>query len=128
MYRGLPGKNYENEPDVKEGDLHFTVVPAVQATFPGGVIQMEEYLLANVTAKIPKTDPSDGPYPAVVSFLVDENGKVSGTRISQSSAMPEVDRILLDAFRKMPAWKPAEQPKGTKVKQQFRMLFGGGGC
>jgi len=37
-------------------------------------------------------------------------------------------KLILDETKKMPKWKPAKNSEGIKIKQEFSIPFGGGGC
>ena len=102
--------------------LGISVMPDVEALYPGGLTQVVDYLRGNVTKNLPAED-STSIYEkmkvAEVKFTVDETGKVINAQISKSSNDESIDKLLLEATSKMPAWKPAMTIKGEKVKRQF---------
>ena len=67
---------------------------------------------------------------AIVSFTVNEDGKIADAIVSKSSGDAATDKLLLKAINKMPKWKPAETADGTKVKQAFEFSVSGNtkGC
>ena len=88
---------------------------------------MKEYLKENGIDKI--SEKALGIFQqALISFTVDTDGNITDAEISQTSGDPETDKVLLDALNKMPKWKPAENSKGIKVKQEFEFSVGNGGC
>ena len=110
--------------------IHYdvTVVPEIEAAYSSGKEAMNKYLKEKAIDKLP--DSKDNPYQAIVSFTVTEEGKIADTQITKSSGSASTDKLLLKAITKMPAWKPAQKAKGTKVKQSFEFTVdtGGNGC
>ena len=94
-------------------------VPAIQAEYIGGYKQLTKYLKDNVVNKLPPTTSNQNIEKVVVKFFVDENGKTTGATIFKTSTDPKVDKLFIDAINNMPQWKPAENPKGKKTKQEF---------
>ncbi len=124
-------KNPENDKlgngiRIREGEYVVTVVPEIEAEFPGGFEQLSLYLRENFVNKITKKGAYENIHPTLVRFSVNEKGQIVGAKISSTSGDPEIDNLLLDATNKMPVWKPAENPNGIKVKQEFSIPFGGG--
>ena len=105
-----------------------TVVPEVEAEYPGGFKQITEYYTGNALNKIAGENASDKIRQAVVTFKVSEEGEILEAKIARSSTDLTIDKLLLEATNKMPKWKPAENGKGVKVKQEVSIPFGGGGC
>jgi TonB family protein len=104
-----------------------TVVPEIEAEFFGGSLEMTKYLKENIIYKIPETVPKQ--FNGIAVFTVNENGEISNAKISNTSGDSKIDELLLEAAYKMPKWKPAENSKGIKVKQEFEIIIGkGGGC
>ena len=128
--------NYKNQSDdsfgsrsgIKEGVSTVTVVPDTEAEYPGGHKEITEYFTKNVIDKIAAPSTSQKIQNAIVRFTINEEGKIVDAKISRTSTDPYIDKLLLDATAKMPKWKPAENSKGIKVKQEFVIPFGGGGC
>ena len=100
--------------------IHYdvTVVPEFEAEYLTGTQEMTEYLKKNAIDKIPETI-SKQLTSAIVSFTVNEDGKIADAMVSRSSGDAATDKLLLKAINKMPKWKPAETADGTKVKQAF---------
>jgi TonB family protein len=94
-------------------------VPEIQAEYPGGYKELIKYLKTTVTDKLTSTQTTNNVGKVVVKFFVDENGKTTDAKIFKTSNDATVDKLFIDAVNKMPVWKPAEQPKGKKVKQEF---------
>ena len=104
-----------------------TVVPETEAEYPGGYQQMTQYLQENAIDKI--SDSTSGQLQQViVRFTVNEKGEIANAQIFNSSGDQKTDKLLLKAINKMPKWQPAENSKGTIVKQEFEFIVGNGGC
>lgn len=116
--------------DVKEmNDMHFalTVVPEIEAEYLGGNQLMTQYLKENTINKISEAK-SKTLQAATVKFTIDEEGEIANVQISKTSGDRKIDKLLLKAIHKMPKWRPAENSKGIKVKQDFVFNIGSGGC
>ena len=123
--------NEKDKPDndkVVEGVLPVKVVPETEAKFPGGDKQINEYLKNQVISKITERNASEKLRQAIVKFTINEEGRIVDTKVFRTSTDPEIDKLLLVAFNKMPKWSPAKNSKGIKVKQQFTVPFGNNGC
>jgi beta-lactamase regulating signal transducer with metallopeptidase domain len=76
-----------------------------QATFPGGMDAMFEWIKKNI-----RYSNEDTIHPSkkdvVVNFVVDANGKIVNTLILKG-INPEIDAEVLKVVSQMPAWKPA---------------------
>lgn len=104
-----------------------TIVPEIEAEFIGGSLEITKYLKENVIYKI--TDAIPKQFNGIVIFTVNEYGEITNAKISNTSGDSKIDELLLEAAYKMPKWKPAEDSKGIKVKQDFEIIIGkGGGC
>ncbi len=114
-------------PDIRK--IHFveTVVPDVEAQFPGGHDQLTIYVAQNAIDKIPDNLTKEIPR-AIISFTVSETGEVMNAKISNSSKHPEIDNLLLQAIMRMPMWKPAENAMGVRISQEFEFIVGKEGC
>jgi TonB family protein len=106
--------------DIVEGNLTLTVLPEIEAEFPGGYLQVTDYFKKALKEKVAKSNAKN----ASIKFTVNENGVVSNARIGESSGNKNIDKILLEATTNMPKWKPARNSKGTSVKQEFHVMLG----
>jgi TonB family protein len=61
-----------------------------------------------------------------VKFTVNEEGGIMNPKMLRTSRDSKADKLVLEAISKMPKWKPAQNSKGVKVKQEFTVPFGGG--
>lgn len=127
-FKNQTENSLESAGNTKEGEYIVTVIPETEAVYPGGFKQFTEYLKENVFDKISEKSTSEKIQQAVVKFAVNEEGQIVDARISKTSTVPKIDQLLLDATNKMPKWTPAESTKGKKVKQEFSIPLGGGGC
>ncbi|MEI6749588.1 MAG: energy transducer TonB [Bacteroidales bacterium] len=127
-YKNGANNSPDNAGKIIEGEYTVTVVPDTEAEYPGGSKQITAYLTDNIINEIHRKGTYDKIMQAVVNFTVNEDGDVVDTKISTTSTDPKIDKIILDAMNRMPGWRPAENPKGIRVKQVFSIPFGGGGC
>ncbi|HMG15271.1 MAG TPA: energy transducer TonB [Saprospiraceae bacterium] len=105
-----------------------TVIPEIEADYIGGHEALMEYIKKNGIDKIPEKDPKHA-IEASIRFTVNEVGEISNAKISRASDDPKTDNLLLDIINKMPKWRPAENSKGIRVKQEFVFnVSNRGGC
>lgn len=107
--------------------VKMTVVPDIQAEFEGGYENLKKYLKDNLIDRIIENTPPEFQKGKVV-FKIDPNGKLVDAEILESSGDTDMDNFLLEVFRNMPYWKPAQNATGEKVKQRFEFSMGIGGC
>ncbi len=107
--------------------VKMTVVPDIQAEFEGGYENLKKYLKDNLIDRIIENTPPEFQKGKVV-FKIDPNGKLVDAEILESSGDINMDIFLLEVFRNMPNWKPAQNATGEKVKQRFEFSMGIGGC
>jgi TonB family protein len=105
--------------------MHYStsVIPELEAEFPGGEQQMNKYLKEKAIDKISEGASKIFKF-AIIKFTVDEEGKITNAQIATASGDPKIDKLLLKAINKMPKWKPAENPMGIKAKQSFEFSVG----
>lgn len=104
-----------------------TVVPDIEAAYPGGQDKLTYYLKENAISKIPATSVQQF-LPAIVRFTVDEKGDIAKARIFQSSGNQKTDKLLLQVIKNMPKWEPASNSAGINVSQDFEFTVGVNGC
>ena len=127
MYKpSLAIKPQKNIRDLR-GVLNISILPKQEAEFTGANKGITNYFNANVINKIQKKD-MDNFFKAVLNFSIDEEGRTKDIFLSESSSKAYIDKIILDATANMPSWKPAKNEKGMRVKQIFKIPFGGRGC
>lgn len=114
-------------PDVRKMHFVITVVPEVEAVYPGGHAELRSYLKENAIDLIPEAS-SQNIGLAIIHFTVNEQGKITDARVAESSKDSDIDKLLLKAIRKMPDWKPAVNAEGTFVGQEFEFVVGNLGC
>ena len=113
---------------IYEAKYTVTIVPETEALYPGGFKQFSNYINENVINKTNRQLTFRKFQQLIAKFTITEEGKIINAKITNSSADLKTDKLLLDAINKMPKWKPAENAKGTKVKQEFVLPLGGSGC
>jgi hypothetical protein len=121
-FRFKPGKTAASmiTREVVEGNLTLTVLPEIEAEFPGGYLQVADYFKKTLKEKTGKSKAEN----ASIKFTVGENGVAANARIGISSGNIKTDKILLEAITNMPKWKPAKNSKGIAVKQEFHVMLG----
>jgi TonB family protein len=108
-------------------NVSMMVIPEIEAEFIGGNKKLSKYFNEKVINVLYEKTPVQF-QKGIVNFTVNEKGEIENAKISVSSGDPATDKFLLDSINKMPKWKPAENFKGTKVKQDFVFSLGSGGC
>jgi len=108
-------------------NIALTVVPEIEAQYLSGQDDIKKYLKDYVIKKITETVPQEF-QKGIVTFTIDEAGEVTNAKISLTSGDAKTDKFLLNTISSMPKWKPAQNAKGEKVKQEFVFTFGVGGC
>lgn len=92
------------------------------AEFPGGVIEMEKYVLQHLRPpagyQVPR---STGVY---TRFIVSDRGVISDVRIVRGSGNPAFDDSVKAVIRRMPAWKPA-MVEGNAVNSFYNLPMSG---
>ncbi|MES2140188.1 MAG: hypothetical protein V4511_10825 [Bacteroidota bacterium] len=127
-YKNQINDNINSGDKIIGGQLTVTVVPELEAEYPGGFKQLTEYLIKNVINKIPEKGAYQKIEQAIVKFTVNEEGQIVETKMFRWSQDLQTNKLIVDAINKMPKWKPAENSKGVKIKQAFSIPFGGDGC
>lgn len=113
---GMPGGNAPQGPR-----------PA-QATFPGGNMQMQQFIRNNTYyPEQLKSQKVNGR--ATVSFTVDTDGSIINPVITNNAEVYIMDKEALRTIMVMPDWIPAETEDGTPVqaKHSATINFGSGG-
>jgi TonB family protein len=119
-------KYYGVDSDVKEGKIAVTLVPEVEAVYTGGgVKELTEYLSGYVKKQNVSSTKPDAIQNASVLFTVTEDGSLSDIKLRQASGDHKTDKLLLEAIKQMPKWKPAQNAQGKPIKQTIHFAFGG---
>lgn len=106
------------------GEYTVAVVPDKEAEFPGGYKQFSDYIESNVLNKTCGKSIQNIAR-AAVAFTVNEDGQIINSRMFFTSNNSEVDKLILEAIKKMPKWVPAKNACGIRVQQEFVIPFGG---
>ncbi len=114
-------------PAISSLKLSATVIPDQEAAYATGEKQMEQFLAESVMKKLPRNMSFQNEL-AKVLFTIAESGAVQNARLLKSTGDASTDQLLLNAFYKMPHWKPASISTGEKVKQDFVFLIRERGC
>lgn len=118
----LTGKPEDSKMNVK-----YTVVPDKEAECSVNNKELRKYFDQSAIDKLP-ADFSKRNINPILIFTINENGEVSEAKITNPSGDEKIDKLLLDAVYHMPKWKPAQNAKGTKFKQEFIFRLNGSGC
>lgn len=116
-------KQSGKEEDMKKVKFSYTLIPEIEAQYSGGQELLQQYLQENVMNEISDSYKKNLEQ-ATVSFVINEEGKVTNARISDTSEDEKIDQLLLDVINKMPKWNPARNWNGEKVTQEFRFDVG----
>lgn len=90
----------------------------VMPEFPGGQEALQKFVEENVNYEQAAIDNTEGT--VRVSFIVDENGKVSKPIVIGQSPDKELKEEALRVVREMPAWRPGTV-KGKTVKTRLEL-------
>lgn len=97
----------------------FTIVEEMP-TFPGGDQALLEYMAKNT--KYPPLARENGLQGiVVVTFVVDENGKINNVQVLRGIG-GGCDEEAIRVVQSMPAWKPGKQ-RGMPVRVQYNLPF-----
>jgi tonB family C-terminal domain len=84
-----------------------TLTSQTMPEFPGGIKALFEYLKIKIELPIHAIE-CGIPGRVIVSFTVDENGKVKSPHILRG-VDPRLDTMALERVQQMPQWKPATE-------------------
>ena len=120
-------------------DMHvyLTVIPEVEAVYPGGIDNVMSYLrdnctkemtnyLSNRSLELQNSSSMDPVFK--IRFSINETGHTADIEMEESSGSTDIDNALLELVSQMPKWSPAQNGNGKPVKQQFELLIGSRGC
>lgn len=123
-------KNYQTGHfDDKQLNHIMTVIPEKEAEYKSGYDELIRYLAENSRNEIAEIKPNQLET-AYIQFTVTEKGEISDIDLKKTSGSSQIDKLMFEIIRVMPDWKPAENSKGEKVKQNFEFALGvpGDGC
>jgi len=107
--------------------VDISVVPIKEANFSSSYDNLIAYFVKNSKEKV-STKIMSQLDPSSISFIVNEEGRTEDVEVTKSCGDENIDRLFIDLILKMPAWEPAEDDAGNKVKQQLQFNFGLDGC
>lgn len=125
-YKDQTNDSWGSRNNVIEGETVLAIIPDKEAEYPGGWKQLSEYFNASVIKRIDEPKMSDKIYQAIVKFIVNEEGQIVNAEITRTSSNKHIDQLLLKAVNQMPKWRPAENAKGLRIKQEIIIPFGSG--
>jgi TonB family protein len=115
---------YSDEPNaLKNINLTYTIIPVIEAAYPGGSSSLNAYFKERTIEKISDIEVSE-PQFAKVKFTVDQEGLITEIMISKSSGINKLDELLIDVIANMPKWHPAENSAKEKIKREFELIVG----
>ena len=114
----IPNNNLQDNP-ARTMNAVLTVVPIKEAKFPGGYLQLKEYLRKNIISQIPTEVEL-----AKVRYTVDAHGQATDVNFLTSSGEKAVDQLIEKAICNMPLWTPAENLDGQRITQEFELTLG----
>jgi TonB family protein len=104
-------------------NFSYTVIPEVEATYPGGHEVLKQYLKESAIDKIAEPIARQLQL-ATVRFTINEEGLATDVQIAKTSDDDILDNLLLEAIMNMPKWVPAKNSSGIAVKQEFEFSVG----
>ncbi len=120
-------KNNLKENQVHELNFSFSFEPESDATFPGGLAKLMDYLREMVIDKL-ALNTYQGYDLSTIRFTVDADGTVINPHVFgdgySDRPPPEVQALLLEAIKAMPCWQPAQYADGSLVAQDFAFNVG----
>ena len=125
-YKDRTKDSFGPRDEAVETEASITVLPKQSAEFSGGEQKLSAYFGTQVVDKLSSEWDRKKLERAVVVFTVSETGAVSNAAVTTSSGDKQIDSLLLEALKAMPAWKPAVNSGGVKVKQEVVIPFGEG--
>lgn len=109
---------------LKQSDIANNKSPQVEARFPGGQNAWQKFLEQNLDPTVPaRHNAPNGNYTVTVSFMVDENGRVSDVQALNDpgyGTAKEAVRVIKKAVFWMPAIKDG---KAVKYRQKQNITF-----
>lgn len=88
-------------------------------TYPGGQAALDQFINDNVTYPDKAID-NNKEGTVIVSFGIDENGKVTNAKVTSQVVGDGLEDEALKVINKMPAWTPG-MVKGKKVKSRYSL-------
>ena len=105
-YNVMPTELDVYKPERWVDDALFRTDHESEPEFPGGMNSWQKYLSKQVYWPADLKFETDGQAVVIVSYAIDEEGKVVDAYVSLP-LHPEFDRIALRAIQQSPKWKPA---------------------
>ncbi|MFN8286921.1 MAG: energy transducer TonB [Chitinophagales bacterium] len=128
MYKDKRKDAYGKRDYAVQGDTKLTILPQVEAQFPGGKDELNTWFADKVIYKLPEVSLKERVERAIIKFTIAEDGKVLEPRLERSSGDEAIDQLLMQALYSMPQWQPAVNSKGVRIKQEVLIPFGFEGC
>jgi len=104
-----------------------TVLPEVNAEFPGGYAPLITHLKNNSLEKVTASYGDKTPMISI-GFTIDESGRPGEIKMINSSSDSKVDELLMNLIETMTSWTPAKDFDGKHVSQRFELIIGSEGC
>jgi len=113
-----------NVDSVNQDEVADSIGPQNTAKFPGGPYVWSIYLERNLRAQIPSDHRAPyGNYTVIVSFRVDENGKISDVRADNNPGYGTAEEAVR-VIEKSPDWQPAiRDGKNVASHQRQNITF-----
>lgn len=92
-------------------------IPDVEASFPGGVTALYQWIDSNLVYPVSAPDGSQGK--VYVDFIVEQDGSISNVKVVKGVCQ-ELDREAKQLVRRMPKWEPAIY-KGKVCASRLRL-------
>lgn len=118
----IPQNTLKDNPPRKM-NFALTVIPIIEAKYPGGYHHLKTYLKENILDKIDNATVEQVAL-ARVRFYINEEGQASDPEIFLTSDHEQIDQLILQAIDNMPTWSPAKDANGKIISQGFEFTLG----
>lgn len=119
--------NKLNEVEYHRLNVALTLVPEKEAEYSAGYDALMSYFEENSREIYERMEVKKFASVAI-RFSINENGLVEDVEQNGESGYNEIDQHIIALVNSMPAWIPAEDAKGKRVKQTFELIYGRPGC
>lgn len=122
-------KNTFNDEVYKDTLIYYlTMIPEVEAQYPGGIDNLNHYLKESLSQDIKWMDPKEVG-PSRMRFNISKYGVLQNVRVENGCGIASIDSSLVEIIKNLPHnWTPAKDMAGNPVSQDFVFFYGQRGC
>lgn len=118
----IPNNTLKDNPPRKMS-FSLTMVPIIEAKYPGGSQQLKAYLKEQIMDQVSASTAAQIPL-ATVRFTINREGKLTDAHLFKTSGVETIDTLILEAICNMPKWSPAKNASGKIISQDFEFRMG----